>query len=473
VSLIDAYVQPELSSGSIRVDMQLTQASDSPVHVMLRVKEGEKEIGCKLDVVPSRSTKLSSIVKLEDYETWSPEHPQLYVLDISLRDADCNQLDRSGIRFGMREIATKGAKFYLNGQPLFLRCFGDDHYYPDTLCPPADVNWYRPRLATARQYGMNATKGCVEVMPQEYLEACDEAGILVIQEMPFGLSALRNNRHSLDKRFQDYYATELEGLIRVSRNHASVVAYSMSSEMSFGSQTQESFNFFNRTGLPKQTRELAPHALVIDCTGYVDTLDTTKGKRNTDFYATVHPKWMKGILDETDMRSDEKRPTILNEYNWWSNYPNPKDKEKYSKAQLKPFWFETLLESARKNGQEKLIPKYHENSLKLQALGRKDGIEYARRNRLVEGYILWLLIDFGHWSEGLLDDYWQPKNVSPKEFLKSNGETVVLLAREGNRSLLMGASARIPLAVSHYGETDLNGSKLHWKVHCDKTGSSD
>ena len=259
VSLIDAYVQPDLATGSIRVDMELTKASDTPLQVALQVKDGEKEIGRKSAVVPGGAGKASATVKLDRYQTWSPEHPQLYLLEIALLDADGHEMDRVGVRFGMREIFTKGTKFYLNGKPVFIRCFGDDHYYPDTLCPPADVNWYLPRLAMARKYGMNATKGCVEVMPEEYLAACDEAGIMVIQEMPFGLSTLRANRHTIDQRFRDYYASELEGLVRVSRNHASVVAYSMSSEMSFGSQTQESFDFFNRTGLPKRTRELAPH----------------------------------------------------------------------------------------------------------------------------------------------------------------------------------------------------------------------
>ena len=464
VSLIDAYLRPDLETGTLRVDMELTKASETPLRVALAVKDGETVIGRTSVSVPNGATKTTATVKLAPYQTWSPEHPRLYLLEMTLLDSQGREIDREGVRFGMRQITTEGTKFYLNGKPVFLRCFGDDHYYPETLCPPADVGWYLPRLATAREYGMNAVKGCVEVMSEEYLEACDEAGIMVIQEMPFGLSTLRANRCTIDARFRDYYMSELEGLIRVSRNHPSVVAYSMSSEMSFGAQTPESFDFFNRTGLPRRARELAPHALVIDCTGYVNSLDTKKGERNTDFYATVHPKWMKEILDESDMATDEKRPMILHEYNWWSNYPNPADKAKYAHAQLKPYWLDDLLESARKNGQEELIPTYHKNSLWLQTLCRKDGIEYARRNRLVEGYILWLLIDFGHWSEGILDDFWQPKNVSGEEFLKSNGETVVLLAKEGNRCLPMGESARIPLAVSHYGEADLDGSTLSWKV---------
>lgn len=464
-SIVDAYIQPDLETDSISVDVELTQTYEKVLKVVLQVKDGAKTVGRKTVTLPAEETRVSTEIPLSGYETWAPEHPQLYTLEIAIRERwSRKNIDHVGLRFGMREISTKGTKFYLNGKPIYLRCFGDDHYYPETLCPPWDIDWYLSRLKLARAYGMNAVKGCVETTPQDYIEACDEAGILVIQEMPFGLSTLRANRHTIDKRFRDYYASELEGLVRVSRNHASVLAYSMSSELSHGAQTQESFDFFNSGRLPERTRQLAPHALAIDCTGYVNSMETEKGTRNTDFYASVHPLWMKDVLDEADMKTDERVPMILHEYNWWSNYPNPEDRSKYAAAQLKPFWLDTLVDTAWKNGQSELIPLYHKNSLWLQALARKDGIEYARRNRLVEGYILWLLIDFGHWSEGLLDDFWNPKNVTPEEFSKSNGDTVILLAEEGNRCLEMGSPGRIPLAISHYGEDELADSTLKWKV---------
>ena len=466
VALVDAYVRPCLDSGTIQVQVWLTQPAAKALKVEFVAVDGEKRLGrCTARLAAGEESVLAEVA-LKSYEAWSPNHPKLYTLEIALHEKGSGEpFDRAAVRFGMREIATEGTKFVLNGSPVFLRCFGDDHYYPDTLCPPADVEWYRSRLETARRYGMNAMKGCVESTPQEYIEACDEAGILIIQEMPFGLSTLRANRCTIDERFREYYAYELDGLVRVSRNHPSVVAYSMSSEMNFAGQTQESFDFYNRTGLPDQTRRLAPHALVIDCTGYLNTIDTDKGARNTDFYASVHPLWMKDVLDETDMETDRRVPLILHEYNWWSNYPDPADKAKYANAQLIPFWLDTLLDTAWQNGQGELIPLYHQNSLWLQALARKDGIEYARRNRLIEGYILWLLIDFGHWAEGLLDDFWNPKNVSPEEFLKSNGDTAVLLAEEGERCLAMGAPVGISLGVSHYGPEPLTDAVLAWRAH--------
>jgi hypothetical protein len=127
-------------------------------------------------------------------------------------------------------------------------------------------------------------------------------------------------------------------------------------------------------------------------------------------------------------------------------------------------WFDVAVQTARANGQEELIPTYRRISLRLQALCRKDGLEYARRCPNVEGYILWSLIDFHQYVEGLLDDFWEPKNVSAAEMLKSTGDTVIILAKEGNRCLPLGAHSSIPLAISHYGENDLSDSLLRWKL---------
>lgn len=303
----------------------------------------------------------------------------------------------------------------------------------------------------------------VGLFTEEFMEAADEAGILVIQEFPFGVSALRANRYVLDERFQEFYSQELNGMVRMTRNHASAVAYSMSSEMDFPSQTPASFEFFNQQ-LPAQTRALAPHALVIDCTGYLDTEDTAKGRRVTDFYASIIPTWLKEVLDETPVNNDSKHPSLLHEFNWWSCYPDAADKPRYRDTQRLPTWLDALVETARQSGQEHLIPNYRRNGLWLQALSRKDGIEYARRCPHVEGFIPWAMVDYHQYSEGLLDDFWLPKNVPAREFLKSANDTVVVLAEEGWRSFQAGSRARIPLGVSHYGEDDLTGSSLRWQA---------
>jgi len=463
VSLVDVYIRPQIFSSSVLVNFELSCVPADAAELRLQVCDGDRIVGETRVPVSVGQVMGTATIQLGRYSPWSPENPQLYTLHLSLHQSSATDpLDRVAIRFGMRELLTLGKQFYLNGNPIFIRCYGEDQFYPDTVAPPPDVNWYLSRLKCARAYGMNAVKSCVEILSQDYLEAADEAGILVIQEMPFGLSGLRANRCTIDERFREYYSSEMDGLIRESRNNASVAAYSMSSEMDFGSQTQESFDFFSRD-LIDQARKLAPHALLIDCTGYLYDEDTAKGKRKTDFYAHIMPAWMKEVLIEPPITTDGKHPVLLHEYNWWSCYPDPQMKSRYMETQFTPSWLDQLTRTALENGQGELLSIYRENSLWLQALCRKDGIEYARRNTDVEGYILWLLIDFGQYCEGLLNDFWEPKNVSPEEFLQSNGDTVILLAEEGNRCMQMGKELNIPLAISHYGLDDYQNLKLHWR----------
>ena len=463
VSLVDAYIQPKLSSNSAHVGVELSRPAKESVTVALSALDGGRTIGSASVTIPAGEKTTRVDVPLHDYTEWSPEHPKLYNMVIAVKDNN-GEIDKVGIRFGMREITTIGEKFYLNGKPVFMRAYGDDQLYTETIAPPADKSWYVKRLKMARAYGFNSAKSCEEIFNQDYLEAADEAGIMIIQEMPFGLSGyVRVHQHELEEPWRKFYGKELDGLVKESRNNPSVIAYSMCSEVPLDSGTQEAFDFFSRycTG---RAKELAPSCIVIDNTGYYGNTQTPHGDRITDFYTSMIPTWCKRALDETPLDSDGKHPSMLHEYSWWSCYPDPQNKSKYDKTPLIPWWLDEAEKTAKANGQLDLIPSYVKNSAYIQEICRKDGFEYARRSPNVEGYIYWLITDYGQYSEGLLDDFWKPKNVSAREFRKCNGETVIVLAKEGNRCLGLGKEQVIPLAVSHYGENDLKDSILKWSA---------
>ena len=70
-------------------------------------------------------------VKLGDFVEWSPGHPKLYTLDISVDKAGhTGPLDKVGLRFGMREISVKGTKFYLNGKEVKFETVLDEKSGP-------------------------------------------------------------------------------------------------------------------------------------------------------------------------------------------------------------------------------------------------------------------------------------------------------------------------------------------------------
>ena len=64
-------------------------------------------------------------------------------------------VDRVEVPFGVREIRIEGHDFYLNGKKLFLRGYGDDCIYPETMAAPTDKEVYRRKLQAAKDYGFN------------------------------------------------------------------------------------------------------------------------------------------------------------------------------------------------------------------------------------------------------------------------------------------------------------------------------
>ena len=92
-------------------------------------------------------TEGTAEVKLSQFIPWYPTHPQLYMMETLIYREDRKQpIDKSGLRFGMREISTTTNKFILNGKPIYVRCMGDMALYLDTIAPPVDINWYLPKL---------------------------------------------------------------------------------------------------------------------------------------------------------------------------------------------------------------------------------------------------------------------------------------------------------------------------------------
>ena len=87
-------------------------------------------------------------------------------------------------RFGMREITTRGRVLLLNGKPLYLRGYGDDNVEVLTGVPPSSKQTISDRVKLARSFGFNAVRFHSMVPTEPFFEAADEAGLLVMAELP-------------------------------------------------------------------------------------------------------------------------------------------------------------------------------------------------------------------------------------------------------------------------------------------------
>ena len=145
-----------------------TVASSSPKHITL---------------APGESKIVLQTMRLPGARLWSPESPNLYVLETGTGG------DSATTRFGMREFrfdtATKRA--YLNGRPYFMR--GSNitlhRFFEDPLSGtlPWDEAWVRKLLVEIpRQMHWNSFRFCIGPVPDQWLDIADEAGLLIQNE---------------------------------------------------------------------------------------------------------------------------------------------------------------------------------------------------------------------------------------------------------------------------------------------------
>ncbi|MFA6866476.1 MAG: sugar-binding domain-containing protein, partial [Clostridia bacterium] len=132
-----------------------------------------------------------AIIKLEDYNLWSPENPYLYDLEIFAGD------DQVVSYFGMRKFGigydSKGiTRMTLNNKPYFQNGLLDQGYWSDGLytAPSDDAMIYD--IATMKEMGFNMLRKHIKLEPLRWYYHCDKFGMIVWQDMISGGSNYSN-----------------------------------------------------------------------------------------------------------------------------------------------------------------------------------------------------------------------------------------------------------------------------------------
>jgi len=152
---------------------------------------------------------------------WSTEDPQLYTIAVS--DTKGAEIGKS--RFGFRTFEVKDRRFYLNGRPIFLR--GLPINPPGRDIDPAvehDPAFIRGYLKLLKSAGVNI----IRTEPQDWLDACDELGMMLFAGHYGGAGGSGPDAPPFDKA-QPFY----HNLILDLSSHPSVMIYVLTNEVDY------------------------------------------------------------------------------------------------------------------------------------------------------------------------------------------------------------------------------------------------
>jgi Glycosyl hydrolases family 2, sugar binding domain/Glycosyl hydrolases family 2/Glycosyl hydrolases family 2, TIM barrel domain len=399
---------------------------------------------------------------------WNLSSPSLYTLRTTLSNGDSNET-----KFGFRTFESRDGKFYLNGQPVYLRAALDQAFYPETIYTEPSLEYLREEMRKAKALGLNMLRCHIKVPNPRYLEAADEEGVLVWYEIP--------NWDKLTPDSERRGMETLRGMVDRDWNHPSIVIVSIINE-SWGIDLK---NPPARAWLKEaydQAKTLVPGWLVEDNSACCDNFHVKGDLADFHTYNSIpehaadfdrfvgdfatRPRWLFSPYGDAAPTGTE--PLVLSEFGNWG-LPKLHRPE--------PWWF-----SRDFNGREITLPAGVERRFSDYQFGSlfKDYNALAEATQLaqyrslkheigslrihpeIQGYVITEFTDINWEANGLLVMWREPKVYA--DSLRKIQQDDVVVARADRRNYFTGNKVRAEVYFSHYSASSLAGAHLEWKL---------
>lgn len=451
----DAWVRGDFDQQTAEVHATIATATEAGrlKNPVLRVKV-QPAVGSQQSAVGEAaitfaegrtSAEVVCRIKLDPFNAWSPEQPNLYVAEITLCEGE-TPVHGWTERFGVRKIEVRGDRFFLNDKPFFVRGFGDDYIYPLTMSSPASKDEHLKHLKLARAAGFNYVRLHTHCELPEYFEAADEAGIMIQPELPY-YGDYPTEAFTFDPM------RDLTELYQHYRRYVSLTTYCTGNEGLLGSPLDRE--------IYKLAKRLDPDRLMLHQDGTCNTAE------NSDFRNGPINVWAPGSFTCD-------APFVAHEYLNLSVKQDPRLEGCFSGPWMPP------VPMAKRDGWLKAAgldrrwgDACQDAQHALQKVYQKRGVEAARLDPACDGYSFWTIVDVvvqqgdTYSAQGLFDPFWEVKRngSTPEAFRRFNGPTSLLLKTEPDtRIVVSGDTVKAGFWITHYGEAPLDKARVKWTL---------
>ncbi|RWA07227.1 hypothetical protein EKO27_g7881 [Xylaria grammica] len=238
--------------GTVDVTVTTNGGSNNTVHITVTDDSGKDVANAR-----GRANKAFSF-KVGSPSLWSPDSPTLYNLTVTVGD------DKVTSYTGFRTIATgeiDGIKRPLiNGEFFFQFGTLDQGFWPDGIHTPPNHEAMVFDIKQLKDLGFNMLRKHIKVENALFYRACDELGLLLIQDMPsMPVNRLPNAEQ------QKEWERQLDLLIEQHKNYPSIYTWVIYNE-----GWAQITAYHPEEYLTERLKELDPTRLVDATSGWID-----------------------------------------------------------------------------------------------------------------------------------------------------------------------------------------------------------
>jgi len=466
IFISDVSIYPDIQNKRAKVIVKLENKTGS--HFEGKVKLRAESFNCsdpeKLKAVTvSANTTSEEISLVVDYpmgknpKLWSEFDPALYKLTVDLAAGRDGIVDSKTEEFGMRDFKTKGTRFEVNGQEIFLRGTTECCIFPVTGYPPTDTDSWENVLRTCKDYGLNHVRFHSYCPPEAAFIAADKLGVYFHIEC----SSWANSGASIgDGTPTDQFIySEGDKIMKEYGNHPSFCMLAYGNEPA-GSKQNEYLGKLLTYWKTKDARRVYTSAAgwpFIPENDYHLSPEPRIQRWGEGLSSIINAKPPQTMYDFRDIISRYTVPTVSHEIGQWCVYPDFKEINKYTGV-LKATNFEIFRETLTENQMGSQAEDFLMASGKLQKICYKAEIEAALRTPGFGGFQILQLHDFpgqGTALVGILNPFFESKGyVTPEEFRMFCNETVPL-ARMQTEVYSNSEAFKADIELAHFGSAPL------------------
>ncbi len=391
----------------------------------------------------------------------------------------------------------RGAHFYADGHPVFLRGKHDAAVWPLTGHVDMTVEGWMKYLSTCKEYGINHVRFHSWCPPEAAFVAADKLGIYLQPELPFWGSF-----DDKDEVLMKFLHQEGENILREYGHHPSFRMMALGNEL-WGSidKMKEFVDDFRKIAPDKYYTFGSNYYL-----GYqgvkegMDYFTTCRiggegwGKYNTHTRGSFsfadaydggminhfHPNSTMNFDEACDkwaspqpwQKKDGKAgiPIISHETGQFQTYPDYREIKKYTGV-LYPYNFEMFRRRLAAAGMLSQADDFHKASGLWSVKLYKADIEMALRTKNMAGFQLLDIQDYpgqGSAFVGILDAFMESKGITTPEEWRQWCSPIVPLIETDKLCYEAGETFKGKVLIANYGATSLRGKKMTWRISSDE-----
>ena len=223
---VECFIQNLETSGALTLDVTLLDGTKTLAHATKDIPAaaaGDEPAG-----------HIVQLASLAGVRLWDIEHPNLYTVRVRLLDGR-QAIDEDTRRVGFREASFTERGFSLNGRIVKLRGLDRHQTFPFVgQAMPGRVQ-RRDAQILRQQFKCNIVRTSHYPQSRHFLDACDEFGLLVLEEIP-------GWQHIGDQAWQDLATDNVRRMIRRDWNHPAIVLWGVRIN-----ESKDDHDFYART----------------------------------------------------------------------------------------------------------------------------------------------------------------------------------------------------------------------------------